>query len=102
MLLRFLLDQGFVLQCLLTIFVPVATWSLPNCRSQPGDALFPTNNQFAAFNHSIDGHLVKVVPSAEFCKTLPGGCSDAEWFSGVFRENIPGAMLQVSFFDTDR
>jgi hypothetical protein len=93
---RFSLAQGLAFQFLLTLCTLVSGESSPNCRSQPGDPSFPTSNQLASFNRSIDGRLINVVPSAEFCMRLPGGCPDAEWFSGNFRDNIPGALLQVS------
>ncbi|KAF8528284.1 FAD-binding domain-containing protein [Gautieria morchelliformis] len=81
----------------LTTSVVVAAVSAHRCRSQPGDASFPTSHQLAAFNSSIDGRLINVAPSAKLCMTLPGGCTDAEWQSGIFRDNIPGAMLQVNW-----
>ncbi|GJJ13765.1 hypothetical protein Clacol_008021 [Clathrus columnatus] len=49
------------------------------------------------FNRSIDGRLLKIIPSGQFCKTRPDGCSDTEWFSGEFRKNIPGSMLQINW-----
>ncbi|KAF8528285.1 hypothetical protein JB92DRAFT_3139728 [Gautieria morchelliformis] len=95
MMLRFALSQGLVFQLFLTSVV--AAVSSPKCRSQPGDASFPTSDQLAAFNSSVDGRLINVVPSAKFCMALPGGCPDAEWQSGIFRDNIPGSMLQVNW-----
>src|SRR5882724_10873702 len=66
------------------------------CRTQPGDPLFPTSQQLVQFNSSVDGKLIPVVPSGEFCKGLEGGCPDSEWMDSQFLDNIPGAMLEVS------
>ncbi|EIM85819.1 FAD-binding domain-containing protein [Stereum hirsutum FP-91666 SS1] len=60
------------------------------CRSQPGDADFPTVEEWSALNVSVNGRLISVTPSAKFCEDLP--CTDAEWSSSVFRATIPGAM----------
>ncbi|KAJ7202332.1 FAD-binding domain-containing protein [Mycena pura] len=66
------------------------------CHNTPGSAGYPSAAAWDAFNSSISGHLVDVVPSAKFCKSLPGGaCTDAQWNSGVFRSTIPGAMDEV-------
>ncbi|KAF8527011.1 FAD-binding domain-containing protein [Hysterangium stoloniferum] len=66
------------------------------CFTQPGDPRFPTAAQLARFNATINGRLLNVVPSAKFCQSL-GGCSDAEWFDGNFRNNIIGQMLQYNW-----
>lgn len=92
---RFGIAHRLALQVLLTTSVVHGASSSPTCRSQPGDPTFPTSSQLAAFNFSIDGRLVKVVPSAKFCMTLPGGCPDPDWSSANFRGNIPGAMFEV-------
>jgi hypothetical protein len=65
------------------------------CRNVPGSAGFPDAAAWSAFNASVSGRLVTVVPSAKFCSTRPGGCTDAEWSSALFRSAIPGAMNQV-------
>src|SRR5882724_1087910 len=65
------------------------------CRTQPGDPLFPTTEQLVQFNSSVDGRLIPVVPSGQFCKGLEGGCPDSEWMDSQFLDNIPGAMLPV-------
>lgn len=69
------------------------------CKTLPGDPEFPSEIDLDNFNRSIDGRLLKIVPSGQFCKTLPGGCSDIEWSNGNFRKNIPGAMLEVCLFN---
>ncbi|KAJ6584139.1 FAD-binding domain-containing protein [Mycena vulgaris] len=48
-----------------------------------------------AFNATISGSLVEVVPSANFCAALP--CIEDQWSSGLFRSTIPGAMDQYNF-----
>lgn len=68
------------------------------CRSQPGDADFPTVEEWSALNVSVNGRLISVTPSAKFCEDLP--CTDAEWSSSVFRATIPGAMDCVSVIYT--
>ncbi|KAJ7187726.1 FAD-binding domain-containing protein [Mycena pura] len=68
------------------------------CRNTPGSAGYPSAAAWDAFNSSISGHLVNVVPSAKFCTSLPGGaCTDAQWTSALFRNTIPGAMDQVNW-----
>ncbi|KAF7324646.1 FAD-binding domain-containing protein [Mycena kentingensis (nom. inval.)] len=66
------------------------------CRNIPGDAGYPSAATWAAFNASISGRLVNVVPSAKYCAGI-GGCSDAQWTSAIFRGAIPGAMDQVNW-----
>ena len=73
-----------------------------NCRSQPGDASFPTSQDFSTFNSSVGGRLIQVVPSAQFCKDLPGGCTDAAWANSVFTGEVPGVMRWVSSFHNYR
>ena len=63
------------------------------CRNQPGGPGYPSAADWSALNNSIDGRLVKVMPSAKACVEL--GCTDAQWESGVFRQNIPGSMNTV-------
>ncbi|KAJ7289381.1 FAD-binding domain-containing protein [Mycena rebaudengoi] len=68
------------------------------CRNIPGSARYPTTAAWNAFNSSISGHLVKTVPSAKYCASLPAGaCTDAQWTSALFRSKIPGAMNQVNW-----
>ncbi|KAF8186080.1 hypothetical protein K438DRAFT_1765415 [Mycena galopus ATCC 62051] len=68
------------------------------CRNIPGSAGFPDAEAWRAFNATVSGHLVPVVPSAKYCESLPGGeCTDAQWSSALFRSTIPGAMDQVNF-----
>lgn len=63
------------------------------CRNQPGSAGYPSAADWSALNDSIDGRLVKVVPSAMACAEL--GCTEAQWESGIFRQTIPGSMNAV-------
>jgi hypothetical protein len=63
------------------------------CRNQPGSPGYPGTADWSALNDSIDGRLVKVVPSAKACVEL--GCTDAQWESGIFRQIIPGSMNAV-------
>ncbi|KAJ7691179.1 hypothetical protein B0H17DRAFT_1133949 [Mycena rosella] len=81
-----------------------------SCCNVPGSPGYPTPAAWDAFNATISGRLVAVVPSAEFCRTLLGGaCTDllkasssihrpptrsARWASGLFRSATPGAMNQ--------
>ncbi|KAJ7158092.1 FAD-binding domain-containing protein [Mycena filopes] len=69
----------------------------PRCRNVPGSAEFPDILAWNALNASISGRLVAVIPSAKFCATRAGGCTDAEWASGLFRSEIPGAMNQPNW-----
>jgi hypothetical protein len=63
------------------------------CRNQPGDPGYPTDTDWAALNDTIEGRLVRVVPSAEVCREID--CTLAQWTSGIFRQTIPGAMNAV-------
>ncbi|KAJ6481261.1 FAD-binding domain-containing protein [Mycena vitilis] len=67
------------------------------CRNVPGSAGFPSAGAWNALNETISGRLVETVPSAKYCATLPGGCTDAQWTSALFRSTIPGAMNKVNF-----
>ncbi|KAJ7656464.1 hypothetical protein DFH06DRAFT_1298289 [Mycena polygramma] len=53
------------------------------CRSVPGSAGFPSASTWSAFNETISGRLVEAVPSAKYCATLPGGCTEAQWTRDV-------------------
>ena len=64
------------------------------CRNQPGSSGYPSDANWCALNDTVDGRLVKVVPSAKACVEL--GCTQAQWESGVFRQTIPGSMNAVS------
>ena len=71
------------------------------CRNQAGSCGYPSAAGWSALNNSVDGRLVKVVPSAKACVEL--GCTEAQWESGIFRQSIPGSMnavglLQASLF----
>ncbi|KAJ7278404.1 FAD-binding domain-containing protein [Mycena rebaudengoi] len=67
----------------------------PKCRNVPGSAGYPTPAVWDAFNATVSGNLVNVVPSAKYCAELP--CTNVQRFSGVFRSTIPGAMDQYNF-----
>lgn len=69
-----------------------------DCRSQPGDPGFPSQQQWQQLNSSVGGRLISVVPSAKHCHLLPSGnCTEEEWSSSTFRGTIPGAMNCVSY-----
>ena len=63
------------------------------CRNQPGSSGYPCTADWSAFNNSIDGRLVNVVPSAKACVEL--GCTEVQWESAIFRQSIPGSMISV-------
>ncbi|KAJ7878054.1 FAD-binding domain-containing protein [Mycena leptocephala] len=67
------------------------------CRNVPGSSGYPTPAAWDAFNKTISGRLVGVVPSAKYCASLPGGCTDAQWGSALFRSTIPGATDQFNW-----
>ncbi|KAF8174822.1 FAD-binding domain-containing protein [Mycena galopus ATCC 62051] len=65
------------------------------CRNVPGSAGFPTAAVWHAFNATVSGRLVPVVPTAKYCASLPGGaCTDQQWASALFRITIPGSLDQ--------
>ena len=74
------------------LFVPFLVHA--RCRNQPGSPGYPCAADWSALNDSVDGRLVKVVPSAKACVEL--GCTEAQWESGIFRQTIPGSMNTVS------
>lgn len=63
------------------------------CRNQPGDPGYPSAADWSALNDTVDGRLVRAVPSAEACQQL--SCTEAQWKSGIFRQKIPGSMNAV-------
>ncbi|KAJ7232746.1 FAD-binding domain-containing protein [Mycena rebaudengoi] len=67
------------------------------CRNVPGSAGFPTAAAWKTLNSTVSGRLVDVVPTAKYCANLPGGCTDEQWTSAIFRITIPGAMDQSNF-----
>ncbi|KAF7341153.1 FAD-binding domain-containing protein [Mycena venus] len=68
------------------------------CRNIPGSPGYPSLMQWNAFNSTISGRLVPVVPSAKYCESLPrSACTDEQWTSALFRGTIPGAMDQVNW-----
>ncbi|KAF8527008.1 FAD-binding domain-containing protein [Hysterangium stoloniferum] len=60
--------------------------STSQCFTQPGDPgpRFPTTSELASFNATIDVKLYQSI----------GGCSEAHWTDGNFRNDIIGAVLQ--------
>jgi hypothetical protein len=73
------------------LFVPLLVHA--RCRNQPGNPGYPCAAEWSALNDTIDGRLVKVVPTAKACLEL--GCTEAQWESGIFRQTIPGSMNMV-------
>ena len=81
----------------MTVIKALSTLAESQKRRYPGSPGFPTTAQWNALNQSVSGHLVAVEPSAKFCHSLPSGnCTDAQWTSSRFRDEIPGAVNQVS------
>ncbi|KAF8527001.1 FAD-binding domain-containing protein [Hysterangium stoloniferum] len=78
------------------ILSSVSGKSTSQCFTQPGDPRFPTTAELASFNATIDGRLMNVVPSVKFCESI-GGCSDAQWSDGNFKNDIIGALLQYNW-----
>ena len=74
------------------LFAPLLVHA--RCRNQPGSSGYPSAADWSALNGSIDGRLVKVVPSAKACVEL--SCTETQWESSIFRQTIPGAMNVVS------
>ncbi|KAF7349206.1 hypothetical protein MSAN_01710000 [Mycena sanguinolenta] len=69
-----------------------------HCRNIPGSAGYPSPDVWDAFNATVSGRLVNVIPTAEYCDSLPAGvCTDAQWTSALFRGMIPGAMSYVNW-----
>ncbi|KAJ6545210.1 hypothetical protein B0H19DRAFT_1266676 [Mycena capillaripes] len=80
------------------LFGNAASTSSSACRNIPGSSGYPSPVQWSAFNSTISGQLVPVVPSATYCESLPrGACTDEQWTSALFRGTIPGAMDQVNW-----
>ncbi|KAJ3572680.1 hypothetical protein NP233_g2926 [Leucocoprinus birnbaumii] len=65
------------------------------CRNVPGSPGYPTDRQWQALNESVSNRLVRAIPSGEYCRET--NCTDAEWTSAVWRNEIPGAMNTVNF-----
>ena len=65
--------------------------TLSTCRNVPGSPGYPTNEQWTAFNNTVSGQLVEVVPFVKFCNTQ-GGCTEEQSASSSFRAGVPGEM----------
>ncbi|KAJ5593142.1 hypothetical protein N7537_010046 [Penicillium hordei] len=52
--------------CLLSALVTASFGSL-NCKVSPADLAWPSENEWAALNHSIEGVLIKTAPIASSC-----------------------------------
>lgn len=52
--------------CLLSTLVTFS-FASPNCKLSPADSAWPSTNEWAALNRSIDGVLVKTAPIASSC-----------------------------------
>ncbi|KAI0061773.1 FAD-binding domain-containing protein [Artomyces pyxidatus] len=80
----------FPLSLILLVSAQLSRSYASKCRSQPGDAAFPSQAQWSALNTSVAGRLIHVVPSAQACRQM--NCTEAQWTSGLFRADIPGSM----------
>ena len=81
-----------VLHAFFLVLIPF-TNAKQYCRHQPGDAGWPTDTEWTTLNSTLDGRLIPVQPSGKVCRLL--NCTDAEWGSALFRNDIPGQMLEV-------
>ncbi|PKY04552.1 FAD-binding domain-containing protein [Aspergillus campestris IBT 28561] len=82
--------------CLLLIG-SVLTLGESSCRCRPSDSCWPSINTWAAFNESIDGHLVQLRPIASVCHDPTfnqQACNDMKNMTNnnVWRANQPGAL----------
>ncbi|KAJ3575467.1 hypothetical protein NP233_g1082 [Leucocoprinus birnbaumii] len=66
-----------------------------NCRNAPGSPGYPSDAQWQALNESVSNRLVHAVPSGSYCRRI--NCTDDEWTSANWRNEIPGAMNLVNF-----
>ena len=60
----------------------------PVCREHPGSDGWPSNDEWAMFNHSLDGVLLKPIPPASVC------------YSGPFRDTNKCISLLFNSFDS--
>ncbi|EKG19803.1 FAD linked oxidase [Macrophomina phaseolina MS6] len=70
-----------------------------SCKTTPHDAAWPTNEEWAELNKTIDGTLLRTVPAASSC--WPGNPFDSpiscdvvkgNWTSGVFHAALPESI----------
>ncbi|KAF5354162.1 hypothetical protein D9756_007141 [Leucocoprinus leucothites] len=66
-----------------------------DCRNVPGSPGYPSDAQWQVLTESVSGRLVHAVPSGQYCRQT--NCTDVEWASAKWRNEIPGAMNLVNF-----
>ncbi|KXN85639.1 hypothetical protein AN958_10976 [Leucoagaricus sp. SymC.cos] len=66
-----------------------------NCRNVPGSPSYPSESQWQCLNNTVSGRLARAIPSGKYCRLI--NCTDAEWTSANWRNNIPGAMNMVNW-----
>ncbi|KAG7094810.1 hypothetical protein E1B28_005623 [Marasmius oreades] len=82
----------------------VAGSSLPSCRSLPTDSSWPTQHSWDAFNHSVDGRLIKTVPIGSPCHD-PTFDEDqcnvvrSNWRNPAFHEPNPSSIMDPIFLN---
>ncbi|KAF5354160.1 hypothetical protein D9756_007149 [Leucocoprinus leucothites] len=66
-----------------------------DCRNVPGSSGYPSDAQWQALGEAVSGRLVRAAPSGQYCRQT--NCTDAEWASANWRNEVPGAMSMVNF-----
>ncbi|TPX64852.1 hypothetical protein SpCBS45565_g05573 [Spizellomyces sp. 'palustris'] len=90
--------------CLLHSFA--APHSKKNCRCLPADECWPSPNVWSAFNATINGALIKLLPPGAVCHDPyydQEACSvaKAQWYNPYWRSDQPGAMIDPSLEGTN-
>ncbi|KAJ5326779.1 hypothetical protein MYU51_001695 [Penicillium brevicompactum] len=81
-----------------------AASSVPNCKCSPSDACWPTAGEWAAFNKTLSGRLLKTVPPASVCYKSEDNFNATEcqaivdaWTTSPFHSSNPYSILDPSW-----
>ncbi|KAF9262224.1 hypothetical protein L218DRAFT_867867, partial [Marasmius fiardii PR-910] len=98
-----MLLKGAVVTAFLTL---AAGNSVPNpaCRTLPTDSSWPTQDIWDAFNHSVDGRLIKSVPIGSPCHDPTYDeeqCNvvRSNWHNSAFQYTSSSSLMDSIFFN---
>lgn len=80
-----------MVQLLRLLAFPFDTLAVPKCKSTPYDSNWPSEDEWVAFNKSIDGTLIKTIPVASSC--WPGNPFNSSVSCEVVKANWPLAAF---------
>ncbi|KAL2839847.1 hypothetical protein BJX68DRAFT_279296 [Aspergillus pseudodeflectus] len=81
-----------------------AASSVPNCKCSPSDACWPSADEWAAFNKTLSGRLLKAVPPAAVCYKSEDNYNATEcqaivnaWTTSPFHSSNPYSILDPAW-----